>query len=259
MDIATIVGLIGGFAIILVAILLGGSLGLFIDVPSIMIVIVGSTFVVLIKFSLQKITTAVKIAMNAFMFKIETPAEVIEVAINLANIVRKEGPLGLEKVEIKNPYLKRGVQLLVDGVEADIIKGILAREKSKTSARHKEGQKIFRHLADVGPAMGMIGTLVGLVQMLANMSDPAAIGPAMAVALLTTMYGAILANVFAGPIADKLEFRGDEEEMIQSMIIDAISSIGAGHSRVVVQAALNSYLPKTGQVTEDDAGGQAAA
>ena len=257
MDIATLVGFVGGLAIVLAAILTGGSLLLFINIPSILIVFGGSAFVVSMKFSLQQMTKAVSIALKAFLFKPESVEELIKKGTELAALARKSGPLALEKVEIKDPYLKRGIMLVVDGTDPDIVREILYKEKNSVVSRHEEGQRIFKSLADVAPAMGMIGTLIGLVQMLANMDDPSSIGPAMAVALLTTLYGAVLANMFAAPVADKLSLRSQEEESLKQMMIDIVLGIAAGHSRAVVQEQLSSYLPAN-QRPADDAGEDAA-
>ncbi len=243
MDLATVIGLVGGFAIVVAAMVVGGSILLFINVPSILIVIGGSTFVVMMKFNLHQTIGAVKVALKAFLFKVESVEAFIEQALEMSKIARKDGPLALESFEINNPFLKRGVQMVVDGTDPDIVKTIMQKEKAQTVARHDDGQQFFAALEEVAPAMGMIGTLIGLVQMLANMSDPKSIGPAMAVALLTTLYGAVIANMFAGPIKDKLSVRSGEEELLKSMMIDVVYAIGKGQSKAVVEELLSSYLP----------------
>lgn len=253
MDIATLLGLVGASGIILMAILTGGSILLFIDVPSILIVGVGSIFVVMAKFSMKQIPVAIKAAMKAFLFKLDKPNELIEKSFELSSAVRKNGVLALESIPVENEFMAKGVNMLVDGIEIDIVKGMLSKERSLTAQRHEQAQKIFRALSDVAPAMGMIGTLVGLVQMLANMSDPDAIGPAMAVALLTTLYGAFIANVISSPIADKLELRGTEEDNNQALIIDAIQSIGAGIHPNIMKDSLQNYVPKAERIIDTDA------
>lgn len=253
MDLATLVGLLGAIGVILTAIFLGGSAGMFIDIPSICIVVVGSIFVVAMKFKVKQMTGAAKVAGKAFMFKSDTAESLIELATQLAGAVRKEGLLALEKFKIENDFLAKGVTMLVDGLDPEIVKGILVQEKNLSLARHEEGQRIFKAFGDVSPAMGMIGTLVGLVQMLANMSDPAAIGPAMAVALLTTMYGAVIANVICLPIADKLGMRMAEEEALQALMVDAIVCIHKGLHPSVVRDSLQNYLPKGDRKAEDAA------
>ena len=242
MDIATVIGLIGGLIVVAAAIVFGGSPIIFVNIPSFLIVIVGSIFVVSIKFSVAKLQTAVSVAMNAFFFKLETPQEIIIEAVRLAKIARKDGPLGLEKTEVKNKFLARGVRLVVDNTDADVARQIMETDRVAAVQRHEDGQNIFMALNDVAPAMGMIGTLIGLVQMLSNMSDPKSIGPAMAVALLTTLYGAIVSNMIAKPIADKLGMRSTEEDFLNTLCIDAIHAIGKGYSPMIVEEALVSYL-----------------
>ncbi|MDY6829660.1 MAG: flagellar motor protein PomA [Pseudomonadota bacterium] len=243
MDIATLIGLIGAFAIVLMAMALGGSIAIFVNVPSLLIVLVGSIFVVLMKFTLGQFLGAAKIATKAFMFKIESPVELIQTVVELAESARKGGLLALEGSDIENGFLNNGVQLLVDGHEPDVVRSVLSNDMKLTEERHEWGGKIFTALGDVGPAMGMIGTLVGLVAMLSNMSDPKAIGPAMAVALLTTLYGAMFANMFALPIADKLKLRMVEEKRNKALMIDALLAIQAGQNPRVIESMLKTYLP----------------
>ena len=196
MDLATLIGLVGAFAILIYSMILGGSLGMFVDVPSILIVFVGSTFVVLMKFSLAQFLGAMKVAARAFSFKLISPSELIQEVVELADAARKGGLLTLEGKEVSSDFLKKGIQLLVDGHDADVVRSVLKKDLNQTLERHDWGQKIFRAFGDVGPAMGMIGTLVGLVAMLANMSDPKSIGPAMAIALWR-MYRGTMLSYFA--------------------------------------------------------------
>ncbi|SEG81357.1 flagellar motor protein PomA [Marinobacterium lutimaris] len=244
MDLATIVGLIGALGIIIAAMVLGGDVGIFVNVPSILIVIGGSLLVVLMKFTLGQFLGAGKIAAKAFMFKSVMPEEIIAETVDLADAARKGGLLSLEEKEVSSPFMQRGIQLLVDGHDPEVVKNLLHKEASLTDERHDFGAKIFRAIGDVGPAMGMIGTLVGLVQMLSNMSDPKSIGPAMAVALLTTLYGAMLATMICLPIADKLENRKDEEALNQALIIDGLLAIQAGQNPRVIEQMLRNYLPE---------------
>ncbi|TCK04838.1 flagellar motor protein PomA [Marinobacterium mangrovicola] len=244
MDLATLVGLIGALGIVVAAMVLGGDVGIFVNVPSILIVIGGSLLVVLTKFTLGQFLGAGKIAAKAFMFKSVMPEEIIAETVDLADAARKGGLLSLEEKEVSSPFMQRGIQLLVDGHDPEVVKNLLLKEASLTDERHDFGAKIFRAIGDVGPAMGMIGTLVGLVQMLSNMSDPKSIGPAMAVALLTTLYGAMLATIVALPIADKLENRKDEEALNQSLIIDGLLAIQAGQNPRVIEQMLRNYLPE---------------
>ena len=176
--------------------------------------------------------------------------------VELATLARKQGLLALEEKEITQPFLASGIQLLIDGHPQETVKAILEKERLLTLERNRWGAKVFSALGDVGPAMGMIGTLIGLVQMLSSMDDPKAIGPAMAVALLTTLYGTMLANMVAMPIADKLNLRKTEEGRIKAMCIDGVLAIQAGQNPRIIESMLKTYLdPKK----RSDAGADAAA
>ncbi|MBN3564062.1 flagellar motor protein PomA [Aliamphritea spongicola] len=244
MDLATLVGLLGAFGIVVAAMVTGGDVGTFVNVPSLLIVMGGSLFVVLMKFTLGQFLSIGKVMGKAFMFKSVKPEDIIAEAVDLADAARKGGLLSLEDKTVSSDFMQRGIQLLVDGHDPDIVRGLLNKEKSLTTERHESACDIFKAMGDVGPAMGMIGTLVGLVQMLSNMSDPKSIGPAMAVALLTTLYGAMLATMFALPIADKLDGRKAEEELNQSLIIDGLLAIQAGQNPRVIEQMLRNYLPE---------------
>lgn len=253
MDLATLIGLVGSFGIIIAAIVIGGSALIFLNVPSLLIVGVGTIMVVLMKFPLAHFLSAFKIAMKAFLHKPEDPQQLIREGVELANIARKEGVLGLEGQEIENPFLKRGIQLCVDGHEPEFVRQMLTKDVNLTIERHDKGQAIFKAIGDVAPAMGMIGTLIGLVQMLSAMDDPKAIGPAMAVALLTTLYGAVIANAFAMPIADKLAHRSSEERLNKTLILEAINAIQEGINPRIMEELLKTYLPVSQRETEEDA------
>ena len=253
MDIATLIGLLGALGIIMAAIMIGGSALIFINVPSLLIVGLGSIMVVLMKFPLSHFLGAFKVAMKAFLHKAEDPQQLIREGVELANIARKEGVLGLEGQDISNPFLKRGIQLCVDGHEPDFVRQMLTKDVNLTIERHDKGQAIFRALADVSPAMGMIGTLIGLVQMLSAMDDPKSIGPAMAVALLTTLYGAIIAPAIAIPLAEKLAHRSDEERLNKTLILEAINAIQEGINPRVMEELLKTYLPVSQRENEEDA------
>jgi len=214
-DLATLVGLIGAFGII-----------------------------ILMKFTLGQFLGAGKTMAKAFMFKSVNPEDIIAETVELADAARKGGLLSLEDKEVSTAFMQRGIQLLVDGHDPEVVKQLLRKEASLTYDRHDFGARIFRAMGDVAPAMGMIGTLVGLVQMLSNMSDPKSIGPAMAVALLTTLYGAMIANIFALPIADKLDVRKEEEALNQALIIDGLLAIQAGQNPRVIDQMLRNYLPE---------------
>ncbi|GGC96087.1 flagellar motor protein PomA [Halopseudomonas salina] len=243
MDLATLVGLLGALGIIGSAVALGASPLVFMNVPSLLIVLGGSLLVVLAKFSFAQCFGAFKVAGRAFKFRLpDTEASIAEL-VALSTVARKQGLLALEDQEINNPFLKSGIQLLIDGHPQETVRAILEKERVLTLDRNRWGAKVFTALGDVGPAMGMIGTLVGLVQMLSNMEDPKSIGPAMAVALLTTLYGAMLATMICNPIADKLSLRMTEEARMQSLWIDAVLAIQEGTNPRIVEQLLASYLP----------------
>ncbi len=251
MDLATLVGIIGAFSVVIASMVMGGSAGMFVNVPSLMIVLVGTLFVVLMKFSLAQFLGAMKVAVKAFSFKLAKPEQIIDEVVELADAARKGGLLSLEGKEVSSNFLSKGIQLLVDGHEADVVRDLLKKDLHQTQQRHEWGANIFTAMGEVGPAMGMIGTLVGLVAMLANMDDPKSIGPAMAVALLTTLYGAMFANMFALPIADKLGLRREEEGRVKSMIIDALLAIQGGQNPRVIDSMLKAYLPESMRAEAD--------
>ncbi len=242
MDLATLLGLIGGLAFVVMAMVLGGSFGMYVDVTSILIVVGGSTFVVLMKFTIGQFFAAAKIAGKAFMFKADEPEDLIAKMVEMADAARKGGFLALEEMEINNTFMQKGIDLLVDGHDADVVRAALKKDIALTDERHTQGTGVFRAFGDVAPAMGMIGTLVGLVAMLSNMDDPKSIGPAMAVALLTTLYGAILSNMVFFPIADKLALRRNQETLNRRLIMDGVLAIQDGQNPRVIDSYLKNYL-----------------
>ncbi len=253
MDLATLIGLIGAFGVVISSILLGGSASTFVNTPSLLVVLGGTFLVTMMKFSLGSFLRATKIAVKAFIYRPTSAEELIENAVELAKTARQGGLLALEDAEVPDDFMKSGLALLVDGHPADVVRSMLTKDLQMTLKRHSDGQDIFKAIGDVGPAMGMIGTLIGLVQMLSNMDDPKQIGPAMAVALLTTLYGAILANMVALPIADKLAVRSREENNSKSLIIDALLGIQAGQNPRVIENMLQTYLPRSKR-QQDEAG-----
>jgi chemotaxis protein MotA len=241
-DLATLIGIIGAFAFIIGAMVTSGGIGLFIDVPSILIVVAGSLFVVMMKFNLKQFLGSIKIGMKAFMFKIDKPEDLIEQSVTMADAARKGGFLALEEAVITNTFMQKAVDMLVDGHDGDVVRNALEKDIALTEDRHKTGIGIFKAMGDVAPAMGMIGTLVGLVAMLSNMDDPKSIGPSMAVALLTTLYGAVIANMIAIPMADKLSLRMGEELLNRNLIMDAVLAIQDGQNPRVIEGFLKNYL-----------------
>ncbi len=243
MDLATIVGLVFGTILVLVAILLGGSITLFLDLVSILIVLGGGISATVIRFGIKDITNAIKVAKNAFSDKTPSIGELIDKLEELATIARKEGILALERVSFDDPFLQKGINYLVDGADSEQLQSLLYTDIDNTASRHEIGSKIFSSLGDSAPAFGMVGTLVGLVQMLANMDDPASIGPAMAVALLTTLYGSLIANLIALPIADKLSYRSAKEVMRKNLMIEGLLGIQKGENPKILREFLETYMP----------------
>jgi chemotaxis protein MotA len=251
-DIATLIGLLGGFGIIIGAIASGGDVMLFVNIPSLLIVVGGTFMVTLMQVSLKDFLGSFSIGMKAFFYKTDDAQQLIEEAVVLADVARKNGLLALEGQEIGNDFLKTGIGLCVDGHDPALVQRMLDKDISLTIQRHEVGQTMFKNMATMAPAMGMIGTLVGLVQMLANMSDPASIGPAMAVALLTTLYGAIIANAFATPMAEKLARASALEKTNKQLIMETISGIQEGMNPRVLEQLLGAYLPANKRKKEDE-------
>ena len=225
---------------------MGSPLSTFFNLPGLLIVLGGTIMATLIMQRLQVVLGAVKVAMNAFIDRAEKPVDLIEQIVSLAGKARKGGMLAIENETIENVYLARGIRMAVDGVEpAEIIK-TLNIETSSLMSRHERGHKVFKFMGATAPAMGMIGTLIGLVQMLRSLNDPSSIGPAMAVALLTTFYGAVLAFLIFNPIAEKLEDRTRREEVLLQIIISGIDGITQGVNQSVLEDKLIAFLaPKS--------------
>lgn len=245
MDIATIVGFILAYVIIGGAIMMGGPFIIFVNAPSMLVVIGGTFAVTLMRVTLANFLGSFKIGLKGFFYKLDAPQTLIDESVDLANVARKEGILALEGREISNSFLERGIGLCIDGHAPEVVKNLLSKDINQSIERHVIGADMFKAMAVYAPAMGMIGTLIGLVQMLANMSDPAAIGPAMAVALLTTLYGAIIANAFASPLAEKLILISGYEKLNKNLILESISGIQEGTNPRVLKQMLNAYLPES--------------
>jgi chemotaxis protein MotA len=243
MDISTIIGLFFGCVLIITAITMGGTASIFFNVPGLLIVVGGSLAALFVKFPLHAVFNAVKVTMNAFFIKVSIPEQLIHEFVDLASIARKNGILALEKQPVSDPFIRKAIEYCVDGYADDFILENLTNEILILQERHETGQRIFRSLGEASPAFGMIGTLIGLVQMLARMDDPKNIGPAMAVALLTTFYGALLAHLVFIPIADKLELRSQHELLCRQLIVDGVLAVQRGLSPKMIQDSLQAYLP----------------
>ena len=242
MDVATLVGIIGGFALIIVSILMGSPITAFLNAPGLTIVIGGTMMATLIMQRLNVVLGAFKVAGKAFFIQSESPEGIKKHIVDLAAKAKKDGMLALEKEEIPNKFLARGIKMAVDGIQPEDIVSSLETDLTLLLRRHETGQRVFRFMGSTAPSMGMIGTLIGLVQMLRSLDDPANIGPAMAVALLTTFYGAVLAFLVFNPIAEKLKDRTEQEMLIKELIIDGIKGITKGLSPRVLDDRLVSFL-----------------
>ncbi len=253
MDIATVVGLISAFGLVLYGILSGGSLMIFWNAPSALIVMGGTLGATLINYPLKDVMSVVVVAKNVFFHRLESPSELIRTLVNFGAMARKGGILSLEESikEVEDEYFSKGLQLVVDGIDITAVREVLESEVEFTSDRHKLGAEIFTTLGAFAPALGMIGTLVGLVQMLQNLEDPSMIGPAMAVALITTFYGALMANLVFLPIAGKLKTRSKEEMLIKGLILEGIVSIASGENPRIMEQKLQTFLaPRTREYSD---------
>lgn len=244
MDIATIVGLLLAYGLIFAAIVLGGNPQAFIDYPSILIVIGGTFGVTLVNFPFPTVLSLGGIIKNAFFVKQLSPLDTVSTLVSFAERARREGILALESSmdEIEDDFIRSGLRLAVDGVEPELIKDILQTELAFIEDRHRNGQAILTYMGSASPALGMIGTLVGLVTMLQNLSDPGSIGPSMAIALLTTLYGALLANTTFIPLAGKLKARSSEEILIKEVAIEGVMSIQSGDNPRILEQKLLAFL-----------------
>jgi len=252
-DIATIVGLVAAFGLTIWGIMLGGNLSQFFDAPSVAIVIGGTIAAVLVNFPLQRVTGLIGVIKNTFVVRPQVPDAVIAKMVGYAERARREGMLALEEESEDEPdaFLRKGLRLAVDGTDPQLLEKILETDLGQIEQRHKEGKAILETAGTFAPAFGMIGTLIGLINMLAALEDPSSIGAGMATALITTFYGALLANAVFLPLAGKLETRSGEEVLVKEMIIDGIMAIQSGDSPRIVEEKLKSFLsPKLRQKVE---------
>jgi chemotaxis protein MotA len=255
MDIATVIGLVLVFGSIVGSILAGGDITSFFDVPSVIVVIFGMIGTTFIKWPMEVVKGIVGTAMKTILFTPDDPKATIEEIGKLAETARRESVFALEKQPIDDPFMKKAMTLAADNRPPEVISSILQLEIDAMEERHKTGADIFGGMAEDGPAMGMIGTLIGLVIMLGNLSDQAAIGPAMAVALLTTFYGAVIANAACNPFKNKLAYRSKMEATKMSIVIAGTLGIVAGENPRLIKEKLNSFLPPS-QREVDDSGGE---
>lgn len=245
MDLATIIGIILSFGLVISSIVFNGSILIFISVPSLLIVVGGTIGATLVNYPLRSVLGVMGVIKHTFMSKVESPSQIIDQFMEYANRARREGILSLEPIikDIEDLYLKKGLQLTVDGLEPQAIQEILEKEITYLEGRHETGAEILSTFGAYAPAMGMIGTVIGLILMLQTMDDPSTIGPSMAVALITTFYGAVFANLVFLPMAGKLKQRSKDEVVIKEMVMEGILAISKGENPRIIEEKLTSFLP----------------
>jgi len=243
MDLATIIGLVLGVSLIMAAI--GGGINSFIDMPSVYIVVGGALAATLMSQPLKRVLSAPRVIKNAFLTKKKSNDKLVSDIVRFGEIARRDGILALESVlgDIDDAFLARAVQLAVDGSDPEVIADTLQAEMDNLATRHKDGKKVVDLIGKYAPAFGMIGTLIGLVLMLNNLADSSKIGPSMAIALLTTLYGALMSYLIANPMADKLEVRSEEELRRMRIVAEGIIAIQSGDNPKVVEQKLQIFLP----------------
>ncbi len=247
MDISSIIGVISGIGFVLGTILIGSSLLVFVNVPSVIIVVGGTIAATMIAYPLSDFLTLFRVVTKVFRFKIESPENIITNLVEISNKARKGGLLSIEG-DIQNtpdPYLAQALQMTVDGVKTVDIAAIMQKQMTLTKKSLDVGANMFSSMGTFAPAFGMTGTLIGLVQMLANLDDPSSIGPKMAVAMITTFYGAVMANLFFIPMANKLAARNEEEIINMNMVFEGVISIREGEHPKLMEDKLRIYLTDT--------------
>ncbi|MFG0249585.1 MAG: motility protein A [Phycisphaeraceae bacterium JB051] len=247
MDIGSLFGLLGTWALVFWAMMSGGQIDIFIDVPSIIMVIGGTCTILFVCFPVGTVKEIIKIIKRCFFNEDKSVQKLIEDMVSFAEIARRDGILSLEGVtkDIDDPFIVSGIQMAVDGTDPELIEQIMQTELDNVADRHAGGKATLDAIGKYGPAFGMIGTLVGLVIMLQNMGDPSKLGPGMAVALITTFYGALMANAFALPLSDRLALRSAEEILYKTIIIKGVMAIQSGDNPRIVEQKLKTYLPPT--------------
>ena len=253
MDIMTGAGLLFGMIVIATMVFMGGDLHMFFSEHAVIIIFGGSIAATMIRFPLGVMLHGLPLgAKFAFTMSRLSARDLVDELARIAEIARKQGPVGLEKVETDEPFLAKGIRYIADGYDMEFIRDNLERDRDNFLMHLDEGSKIYRAIGDCAPAFGMIGTLIGMVQMFANMTDPSKLGPFMATALLATLYGALVANLFCLPIADKLHGKLLDEETNRTLIIDGILMIRDSKSPTLVREMLLAYLPEKHRHTEGE-------
>ena len=242
MDLGTIVGLVGCPILVIGAMALGGDLGMYWDFPSIIIVLGGATFSVMVRWPMPGFVSGMVAGLKAVTSTIPDPKSIIDKIVELADTARKGSILALEKVDIEEPFLAKAVRLMVDGYDPKVIDELIELEIDNISSRHKYGYSVFENMGEACPAFGMIGTVIGLIVIMANLSDPDKIGPGLAVALITTLYGSMVANMIFIPVGQKLKWRSSEETLNMEIVREGVASITKGENPRSIREKLESFL-----------------
>ena len=247
MDLATVIGIVIGLGFMIYGIQLNGQVGNFWDTASFIIVLGGTVAGTLVAYPLKRVQQSLAVVRKAFSTHALSPGDVIARIIELANTARREGLLALEEAaeSINDDFLKKGVMLIVDGTDPELVRNILETELAFVEERHTSGRSLFDTMGSLAPAFGMIGTLIGLVNMLQKLDDPKSVGPSMAVALITTFYGSVFANLIFIPISTKLKIRSREEILIKEIMVEGLLSIQAGENPRIIEEKLKAFLPPT--------------
>ncbi len=244
MDIATLMGLVVGFGFVIWGIMTSGDLVTYIHLSSISIVLGGTIGATMIAYPIKDLKGLGKIFKKTFIYKELQINETIEKIIELANVARKEGLLALEEFgeNVDDEFLKKGINLIVDGTDPELVRNILETELNFLEERHDQAKGMLEAMGAYAPALGMIGTLIGLINMLKEMDDPAAIGPSMSVALITTFYGALFANLLFLPLAQKLDIRSKSEVLLKELMVEGLLSIQAGENPRIIEEKLKTFI-----------------
>ena len=262
MDLASIIGLVVCFSMMIFGMVTGddgfAAIKYFVDIPSVLITFGGAFFAVMASYNMKDYIAGLKSFLLIFKSPTQNVPEMIAKIIDLSNVARKEGLLSLEEVasELDDEFLKKGILLIVDGTDPELVRAIMETELVSTEERHKTKINFWQDLGAMGPAWGMIGTLIGLILMLQKMSDASAIGPAMSVALVTTFYGSVLANWICTPVSSKLKAYNSEEIMLKEIMIEGLLSIQAGENPRVIEEKLKSFLAPAERMSATEEGGE---
>lgn len=255
LDIGMLAGLVAGIGLIVAGIVInGGQVGSFLEIGSLMIVAGGTLASAMINFKARQVAGIFQLVRVALFGRQSSPRDVIRMLVRFAETARRDGLLAMEEEaeELEDPFLRKGIRLVVDGADPETVRQILDIELAFLEERHRSGQQLFEYMGAMAPAFGMLGTVIGLIIMLGNLDDPETIGPAMAVALITTLYGVIFANLIFLPIAGRLRVKSEEEIVIKEMMIEGILSIQAGENPYIVEQKLESFLAPAARLEIDE-------